>query len=141
VELRFQQVESRCVMVIDNRTDTAVTLDGDSSAIVDPRGQTRAIATQLIPAGAYAKLILPPMAEYDPHGPQWHFGIGVGARVDAKDLGPSGAGDRHAVYLVTSTEPMEYWEWSGAGEVRVVLALKQGDQTHRHEIVVRRIKK
>ena len=84
VEYHLRRVESRVVVLIYNRDETPLSLDGARSVVVDPGGQSHAIASQLIPPGSFAKLILPPLRDRDPSGPSILFGIGVGARVSAE---------------------------------------------------------
>ncbi|MGC4032057.1 MAG: hypothetical protein QM754_10050 [Tepidisphaeraceae bacterium] len=130
--LRLRQVESRCVLMIENPTDAEITLDGNASAIVDPLGQSRYVATQLIPPGAFVKFVLPPLRDQPPTGPQFQLGIGMWASADADTPRP-------ARYLQTG-RPAEFWEWDGEGKIRIVLTLKQGDQTTRHTFVLTRVK-
>ena len=128
--LRLRQVESRCVLIVENPTDTELSLDGSASAIVDPLGQSRAIAGQLIPPGAFVKFVLPPLRDAPPTGPAFQFGVGMFV-VDDKP--------RPAKYLDIGRS-QEYWEWDGEGKIRVVLSFKQKDQTFRHEIEIKRTK-
>ncbi|HEX8323083.1 MAG TPA: hypothetical protein VF595_04140 [Tepidisphaeraceae bacterium] len=128
--LRLRQVESRCVLLIENPTDTEISLDGSASAIVDPLGQSRAIASQLLPPGAFMKLILPPLRDAPPAGPAFQFGVGVLVQSDEP---------RPAQYLDVG-RAQDYWEWKGEGRVRVVLTLKQKDQSFRHEFLLLRTK-
>lgn len=128
--LRLRQMESRCVLIVENPTDTELTLDSSASAIVDPLGQSRAMAGQLIPPGAFVKFVLPPLRDAPPTGPGFQFGVGVLVVGDQP---------RRAQYLDVGRS-QEYWEWDGEGQIRVVLSLKQKDQTTRHEIVIKRVK-
>lgn len=131
VRLRLRQVESRCVLIIDNPGNDPVTLDGSASTIVDPTGQSRPMATQLIAPGSYIKLILPPLHPYDPRGPRVTFGFGM--FVDAQP-------ERQATYLDIDPTGQDDWDWPGEGTVRLILSLKVKDQTSHHEITLRKIK-
>ena len=130
VRLRLRQVESRCVLIIDNPTADAVTIDGMASAIVDPTGQSRPIATQLIAPGSYVKLILPPLLDVDPRGPRLQLGLGFIVNATT---------ERQADYLETGAA-QDYWEWPGEGTVRILLSIKTKDQTFKHELTLRKIK-
>lgn len=133
-ELRIREFSDRCVIMIENPTSEPISLDGGQSALVDPSGETRAIANQLIPPGAFTKLILPPLRQDDPRGPEFRIGFGVLVQVD-----PPANGPRESAML-SADSPVDYWEWSGAGEVRLMLSFKQGEQTTRHTLTVRRWK-
>lgn len=133
-ELRVREFSDRCVIMIENPTAEPIQLDGGQSTLVDPSGETRAIGNQLIPPGAFTKLILPPLRQNDPRGPEFRIGFGVMVRTEAPPPGP-----RESVLLSVSG-PVEYWEWSGAGEVRLVLSFVQGEKTTRHALTIRRWK-
>ena len=133
-ELRLRQVESRCVVLVANPTSQPFEIDGGGSAIVDPRGQSRGIAPQLVPPGSYVKYVLPPLRDQAPRGPS--FGIGLGVLVQAPATGEM----RKPVYLDIGPRNMEYWEWDGAGTVKLILSLKQNRQMQQHTFVLRREK-
>lgn len=119
--LQMRIVENRCVVLIQNPQDKPISLEGGQSALVDPNGRSRVIASQLIPPGAHVKLVLPPLREYvQPRGPQ--IGIGFGMRVDAADHTDAPV---RARYLQIGAGPMEYWEWDGAGVVSLVLSFHE----------------
>ena len=126
--LRLRQVSSHCVVLIDNPTTQPIALDGGQSTIVDPKGQSRQIAGQMIAGGSFVKLILPPIQERDSQ-PAVHFGIGF--LVDAER-------PRTPMYMDVNPPSMEYWDWDGTGAIRLILTLRQGDQSTRHEFTVRR---
>jgi len=128
-ELRLRQVESRCVVLVTNPTTQPITIDGGSSTIVDPKGQSRAVASMLIAGNSYRKLILPPMRDYDPQGPQVHLGLGF--MVNAATV-------RTPQYLDVDLPAQEYWEWDGAGSIHLILTLRQNDQSTRHEWTITR---
>ncbi len=132
-EIRVRQVENRCVFMIENPTTQPVSLDGANSAVVDPTGQSRALAGQLIPPGAYLKLVLPPMAEYEPRGPEFRIGFGMQVSAPQEE-------SVKAHYLMSAAGPMEYWEWSGAGSIRLTLSLVQEQVSRRHEFTITRTK-
>src|SRR5687768_15397193 len=77
VEYRLRTVESRLVMRIYNRTETAIQLLGDQSAAVDPDGQSHPLRSQTIAPGSFIKLLLPPnRPQIRRTGPS--IGIGLG---------------------------------------------------------------
>ena len=133
--LRVRQHESRCVVIIENPTTQPISLDAAGSAIVDPYGESRSIASQLIPPGSFTKLILPPYDERPRNNSGLQFGIGV--MVDAGDLDQP----RKAQMLQSNAPKQEYWEWDGEGEIRLILSLKQESTSTRPEMVIRRTKK
>ena len=104
--------------------------------IVDPLGQTRAIATQLIPPGAFTKLILPPLRDAPPAGPAFQFGIGVLAAGSP----PAVSDAPRSAAMLDVGRAQDYWEWDDAKPIRLVLTFKQKDQTTRHEFTLRRTK-
>jgi hypothetical protein len=117
VELRLRQVESRCVLLVVNRNDADVTLVGEKSALVDPRGQSHAVGGQLIPPNSHVKFVLPPLRDTTPSGPTIGIGFGVLVENDAP---------RNALYLTTSPVP-DYWDWPGEGEIRLTLSVRKGE--------------
>jgi hypothetical protein len=126
--LRLRQVESRCVLMIENPGDSEIMLDGPGSAIVDPLGQSRAIAGQLIPPGAFVKLVLPPLRDAPPAGPAFQFGVGMQVLND----------EPRPVQYLDVGRSQEYWEWDADRPIRLVLSFKQKDQTFRHAYVLTR---
>ncbi len=154
-EIRARQVESRCVIMIRNPTTQPISLDSAQSTLVDPDGQIHPIAGQLIPPGAYGKLILPPMREVSPRGPEFRIGFGLQVRADIGDSSRNSdkASHSHAnsvqkdssvqqksLYLMYGEADNAYWEWKGEGSARLILGLVQNEQTFRHEFIIRRIK-
>ncbi len=137
-ELQLRQVDSRCVVLIQNPTTQPISLNGAQSALVDPTGRSRVIASQLIPPGAYVKLVLPPLREYvEPRGPQ--IGIGFGMRVQASDNPEKPV---YAQYLQIGQGPMEYWEWDGEGTASLVLSLSESNRPGQsHTFRIERLKK
>lgn len=129
--LRLRQVESRCVVLIENPTDAEINLESSGSAVVDPLGQSRGIAGQLIPPGAFVKLILPPLRDAPPAGPLFQFGVGMQVRSD----------EPRPVQYLDVGRSQDYWEWDGNGPVRLVLTLRQKNETFRHAFVLRRTKR
>ena len=66
------------MMDIFNPTGDAITLLGDQSSVVDPRGQSHPLRTQSIAPAAFIKLILPPMRPVYRANPSIGIGVGVG---------------------------------------------------------------
>ncbi len=138
-KVRVRQVDGYCVFMIENPTTQPITLDGAKSALVDPSGETRAISTQLLPEAAFTKIVLPPLRQIDPRGPE--FRIGFGMQVRALDPPAQVTGPVVAQYMQYAAGPVEYWEWSGEGTVRLILGLRQHDQLTEHQFLIRRFKK
>lgn len=133
VNFRFRQVESRCVLMLENPTTQPIELDGAGSAIVDPRGESRAILSQLIAPGSFTKFVLPPYDERIRDNSGFQFGVGV--IVDASSQEP-----RHAQFLQISGPKQEFWTWDGEGEIKLIFSLRQDNQSMRREVVLRRMK-
>ncbi|HEY0010035.1 MAG TPA: hypothetical protein VGB55_15010 [Tepidisphaeraceae bacterium] len=136
VELRFRQVESRCVLLVTNRQSEPVQIDGNASALVDPKGQSHPVAGQLIPPDSHVKFVLPPLRDVNPRGPAFQIGFGVLVNADL----PDSQSPREALYLSSAASGDGYWEWSGSGEIRLTLALVHQEQRTTHHILIRRIK-
>jgi hypothetical protein len=137
-ELQLRQVDSRCVVLIQNPTTQPISLNGAQSAVVDPTGRSRVIASQLIPPGAYVKLVLPPLREHvEPRGPQ--IGIGFGMRVQVPENTQTSV---FAQYLQIGAGPMEFWEWAGEGTASLVLSLSETNRPPTsHTVRIERSKK
>jgi hypothetical protein len=143
LEYRFRSVENRLVMRIYNTTDDAIQFVGERSFVVDPGGQSHPLRGQTIAPNSFIKLILPP---YRPRlertGPT--FGIGVGTYVGDRRgrsyddfYNPYYAEPR---YFTVIEDDSLYWNWSGEGEIRLLLFYARGDETFAHEFVIRRVK-
>jgi hypothetical protein len=135
-EIRVRQVENYCVLMIENPSTQPITLDGGESTLVDPAGEARAVATQLVPPGAFTKIVMPPLRQIAPRGPEFRIGFGMHVQA-AEPLDAPVA----AKYMQYSDGPVEFWEWSGEGVVRLIVGLRQNDQLTRHEFVITRTKK
>jgi hypothetical protein len=134
-EVRVRQVDSYCVVMIENPTTRPVTLDGGESTLVDPGGQARAVATQLVPPGAFTKIVLPPLRQVQPRGPEFRIGFGM------QVLAPASTDEPVVARYMQYAGPVEYWEWSGEGSVRLILGLRQDDQLVHHQFLIQRFRK
>lgn len=131
--LRLRQVESRCVLILENPTTQPITLDGAGSTIVDPRGESRAILSQSIAPGSFVKFVLPPYDERPRINPGFQFGIGV--MVDASPVDT-----RPAHRLQINGPKQEFWTWDGEGEIKIMFSLRQEQDHVRRQLVLRRSK-
>lgn len=147
LEYHMRAAEGRLVMQIRNSTQQAIQLDGDRSAVVDTKGQSHPLRSQTIASGSFIKLIIPPMRpRVQPTGPVIGIGVGVGAsRYDGyrrRALPPSDPILDEPQYLnMDDDSDAYYFDFNGAGNVRLVLVYHQGDDTFTHEIGLNRSKK
>src|SRR6476659_4986436 len=65
MEYRFLAEQDLLVIRVFNAAKEPVQLLGQQSSVVDPGGQSHPLLGQVIPPGAYIKLILPPMPRYE----------------------------------------------------------------------------
>lgn len=141
VRYRIRTVDGRLVVRVFNSGTENVELVGVRSTVVDPTGQSRAIRSQLIPPGAFAKLILPPVRpEFVSDG---GVRLGTSSGGDGGGYGP-GAGQGEFGYGVEPDRPREfrlrdggevYWDWKGETEARVILLLKVGGREVGQELI------
>ena len=147
LEYHLRAVEGRLVMQIKNPTRQAIQLDGERSAVVDTEGQSHPLRSQTIASGSYIKLIIPPMRpRVQPTGPVFGIGVGVGAsRYDGyrrRGLPPSDPFlDTPQYFTVYDDSDAYYFDFNGAGNVRLMLVYRQADETYTHEIGLNRSKK
>lgn len=144
LEYRMRSVDNRLVLRIFNPTDTALTLLGQRSSVVDPTGQSHPLSTQTISPQSFVKVILPPMR---PHlkrtGPS--IGIGVGTMIGSSHRhryyhGYNDYYDEPQYFAVYDEDNALYWDWNGETSVRLTLVYQQGDKTFEHEFVIARRK-
>lgn len=136
IRYRMRTVENRLVIRAFNPNAEPVELVGSQSAVVDPTGQSRPVKGQVLPPGAFVKLILPPMPpEYvsdDGVRVGGMGGAGYGPAVGRAEFGLGGY-DQAAEYTLRDGGQV-YWDWDGETEVRVVLVFKMGEKTFNHEL-------
>jgi hypothetical protein len=135
VEYRFQADEGRLVMEVNNKGTSALEIDGERSSVVDPTGQTHPIRGQLIPGGAFAKFILPPLGH--DRGPAGVFHFGVWA--DSGGV-PGGAGTTTQPVFLGELDNSDDWDWHGETNVRVELTIQRGADTFVHDFEFHRHK-
>jgi hypothetical protein len=136
VEYGFQAAEGRLVMEIRNPGKDAVVVDGTRSSIVDPAGESHPLQGQLIPGGAYAKFILPPMRHE--HGPPDFLHVGVIAQSTNGVDGTLGA-PIEPVYM-GELDPPDDWDWHGETNIRVTVTILHGADAVVHEFEFHRHK-
>ncbi len=146
LEYRMRAVEGRLVLHVRNKTDAAIQLDGERSAVVDTEGQSHPLRSQTIASGSFIKLIIPPLRpRVGRSGPTFGVGIGIGAtRYDGYR---SRALPTHDPFL---DEPMYmtvyddsdayYWDLEGEGELRLDLVYHRADETFTHRLALTRRK-
>lgn len=139
---RWRTVDSRLVVRAFNPTADPIQLLGEKSTVVAPGGESHPLRGQTIAPQSHAKLILPPRRPrvYN-RGPT--FGVGVGMHVDARDRGfpnPDPLDDQPRYLAVYDDDNAIYWEWNGETEIRLSLVYLAGEESIRHEFVIRRRK-
>jgi hypothetical protein len=130
----MQSAEGRLVLLVHNSSDDQIQLLGGESAVVDPQGQSHPLADALIAPASYMKIILPPMpGEVVPNGPR--ITIGAGYISAMRKLPPAVS----PVYcdVIGSGDPST-WDWSGEGDVRLILTFKQAEKGFQQEFVFHR---
>jgi hypothetical protein len=128
------------VVRIFNPTSDPIELLGEKSTAVSPDGTSHPLRGQTIAPQSHAKLILPPRRPrvYN-SGPT--FGVGVGMHVDRREYGyPDPVYDDQPRYLAIYDDDALYWDWNGQTEVRLTPVYQRGDESFRHEFVIRRKK-
>jgi hypothetical protein len=128
IEYRLRAYEDHLVIQIYNRSNEAILLLSDQSAVVDPQGESHAVRGKVIAPEAYIKLILPPMPHYAAmYGPGFGLGVGYGygfgPRFGGGFYDPFWDGPR---YVAVEEPGVSYWRWEGLGNVRLLLAFQQG---------------
>ena len=117
---RFRAVEDHLVVRVYNPGDEAIAVLGPESYVVDPQGQSHALASQTIPPGAFVKLILPPLPpDRTPSGPSLSFEVSSGglAMDDPRPQLERPGGGGIAV---------DTWSWPGDGTVKLNFRYRRG---------------
>jgi hypothetical protein len=134
MEYRFLAEQDLLVIRIFNPTQEPIQLLGQQSSVVDPHGQSHPLLGQVIPPGAYIKLILPPMPRYEvvsaPHA-SVGFGFGYGFHHHGYYGGWYAPiwydpGWDEPRYVAVYEPGQSYWRWDGPGDVRLILTLQRG---------------
>jgi len=128
LEYHFRSYDNRLVIRVFDHTNEPITLVGDRSTAVDPKGQSHPLRSQTIAPQSYVKLILPPIRpRIDTVGPT--FGIGIGTRVDARDERAPFPHGYDPNYLVAYGEDeVYYWDWPGESDVSLTLVFRRADK-------------
>lgn len=144
LEYRMITIDNRLVIRIYNNTDDTIQLVGDRSSAVDPAGQSHPLRGQSMAAHSFIKLILPPIQPtLQRTGPS--FGIGIGTVVGDRRHGlredgfPDESWDEPR-YLAVVDDDALYWDWSGEGEIRLMLLFERAGKNFSHEFVIARKK-
>jgi hypothetical protein len=146
LEYRLITYDNRLVLRVFNGTEDAMQLVGERSTVVDPRGESHPLRTRPIAAQSNIKLIFPPMRPVvEQRGPTFGIGVGtvIGSSADPRRRYRDPFYDPwydEPRYLSLVEDDALYWEWSGDGEIRLLLAYQRGDQTFQHDFVISRRK-
>jgi hypothetical protein len=132
---RFTVVEDRLVARIYNPGDEAISILGPDSYVVDPQGQSHVVTSQTIPAGAFVKLILPPLPpDRTPTGPSLSFEVSSsGLTMDNPQPKLERPGVGGAV--------VDTWSWPADGTVKLNFRYRIGNkEPFTHSFSIRRHK-
>lgn len=140
--LLYQMAErsDRLAIQINNSTDTQVTLLGNRSYIVTPRGETRPVAGAVIAPHSFIGIVLPPAPIVYRAYPSFAWGLGFGYPFywgpGYADWGIYGAPGYYGPtdYYVS---PANNWEWK-EGNVRMLLHYQQTTNTFDHQFLFNR---
>jgi hypothetical protein len=129
---RFRAVEDHLVIRIYNPQVQPISILGPDSYVVDPHGQSHALASQAIPPGAFVKMILPPLPpEQTPTGPYVSFQVSSGGVSMDNPLPRQGAGGGAS----------NTWPWPGNGIVKMSFRYRRGNaEPFTHSFSIRRNK-
>ncbi|MGB7159311.1 MAG: hypothetical protein WBD40_14680 [Tepidisphaeraceae bacterium] len=141
---RWRTVDNRLVVRIANLSSEPIQLLGDASTVVAPSGRSHPLPSQTIAPNSFARLILPPRPPRAGNS-RTTFGVGVGVRVDRREFGfpdhPLDDDDDALVeprYLFVQSGEALFWDWEGETDVRLTFVYQRGEQSFRHEFLVRR---
>jgi hypothetical protein len=138
----LRSYEDRLVMRIENPTDGSIELLGDQSSVVSPDCQSHPLRAQSIAPKSYIKLIFPPLRPR-----YWGPSLGIGmsgtfGRADwphgpypyryPEDYGP--------YYFYVADDNAYYWDWEGAGPMRVNFIFQRGPDRLTQSFVFARVK-
>jgi hypothetical protein len=149
LEYRLRSYDNRLVMRIGNPTTQPISLLGERSFVVSPRGESHPLRSQTIAPNSYIKQIFPPpRPQYYHPGPS--FGVGIGTTVGHFHH------HHHRPYYhyhqpLTYREPRYisvyggadeafYWDWEGESEASMTLVYRTGSEEFKHEFTFRRQK-
>jgi hypothetical protein len=150
LEYRLRTVENRLVMEIYNPDRDPVTVVGERSYVVDPRGQSHPVRGQTAAPNAYIRMILPPMRPgyYQSH-PSIGLGVGFGFS-SAHHYGGFGGRypgyydpffyDEPRYYTYYDESDATYFNWEGETDARLHLVYQRGPDTFTHDFTFHRKK-
>jgi len=152
--------DNRLITLIYNRSQSAIKLLGTDSAVVDPHGESHAMASATVPAGSYVKLIFPPPPPtLQRNGPTFGVGVGVGGAY-ATHFAPAPhhyhypyhyadpfyahgfAATEPRYYAVYDPNDRRYFDWPGGTTARFLFAFGgEGRETVRQVFLIRKVKR
>lgn len=144
LEYRWRTVDSRLVVRIVNPTSDPIQLRGDASTAVAPSGQSHPIPGQAIAPNSHVRLILPPRPPTVRRSGTT-IGVGVGVRVDRRELGfpdqpfnDEEPTEPRYLSVQQGSDGAIFWEWEGETDVRLAFVYQRGEESFRHEFLIRR---
>jgi hypothetical protein len=138
---RFNAIDNRLVVRIENPTNDKIQLRGNESYVVDPQGQSHSLRSISIAPRSWVKLIVPPPRPvvYDT-GPT--FGVGFGTRIgmndDRHDVEP--LDDRPRFLAIYDDDESYYWDLKGEGEMRIRFSYERSGKAFDDDFVLRRVR-
>lgn len=138
LEYRFERWHDRLGMTIENTTGDRVTLRGNASYVVDPKGESHPLRGRTIAPHSYIRMLLPPVpavypatSYYDWWGPGFYSGFGYPYSPYWGFPDDFYYGPVTRYYEVIT--PYD-WRWK-SGPARVNLSYGRGGTTFEHKFV------
>jgi hypothetical protein len=146
LEYRLRSYDNRLVLSIFNPTPDPITLAGDRSYVVDPKGQSHPLRSQTIAPDTFVRVILPPMRPgYYQSNPTIGIGLGVGYAGGWRGHRPYPYYDPYfydepRYYTYYDESDTTYWSWEGETAVKLHLVYQRGQSTFSHDFTFHRKK-
>lgn len=138
VRYHLLTVDNRLTIRAFNNAPATLELVGVKSSVVDPEGQARALPSQPIPPGAFAKLILPPIRPEFVSNSGARVGYGYGPGLGRSEFGFGY--DEPSRYTLRDGN-QTYWDWKGETGVTLTLVYKQSDGSElNHTLKIHRVR-
>ena len=148
LEYRLRSYDNRLVMRIGNPTTQPISLLGERSFVVSPRGESHPLRSQTIAPNSYIKQIFPPpRPQYYHPGPT--FGVGIGTSVGGFHHrhhphyhyhDPLPYPEPQYISVYDGADEAFYWDWEGQSEASMTLVYRSGADEFKHEFTFRRQK-
>jgi hypothetical protein len=142
MQYRFRVVDNFLIVRIKNPTSDPIQLLGDRSSAIDSHGEAHPLRSQMIPPGAFVKVIIPPPrpTAYD-SGPSFGFGIGVIGRAGRGFGGLYEPLDEPRTFTLYDAGNNYYWDWKPNSSVRLIFTFDRGGKSFTDEFTFYKRKK